>query len=436
MNIPFERRTLDNGLDVLVHQDRNCPIVAVNVWYHVGSKNEVPGRTGFAHLFEHLMFEGSQHYDHGYFQPLQNAGAALNGSTNADRTNYWEVVPRNALELALWMESDRMGYLLPALTEAKFNNQRAVVLNERRQNYENRPYGLAGMALVSELYPPDHPYHWLTIGAAEDLKAASLDDVRAFFQRYYHPRNASLSLAGDVEIEEAFRLADVYFGSLAPGVEPGPVLPAAPPARVREVRLVLEDRIELPRLYMAWHSPALFAGDDAELDLVADVLAGGKTSRLYRALVYEQRVATEVAASQNSREISGYFQVVATAAPGHTLAQVEAAITTEMERVRSTGPTAAEIERGVAQAEAHFISRLQTVGGFGGKSDQLNAYNVFLGDPSFFDRDLARYRAADAAGLTEAARSWLKQETRVTLSVVPRGRLDLALEGSSPVSVS
>ncbi len=436
MNIPFERRTLDNGLDILVHQDRNCPIVAVNLWYHVGSKNEVPGRTGFAHLFEHLMFEGSQHYDHGYFQPLQNAGAALNGSTNADRTNYWEVVPRNALELALWMESDRMGYLLPALTEAKFNNQRDVVLNERRQNYENRPYGLAGMALVSELYPPDHPYHWLTIGAAEDLQAASLDDVRAFFQRYYHPRNASLALAGDIDVDEAFRLGEAYFGSVPAGPEVGPVLPAAPAARVRETRLVLEDRIELPRLYMAWHSPALFAGDDAELDLVADVLAGGKTSRLYRALVYEQRVATEVAASQNSREISGYFQVVATAAPGHTLSEVEAAITSEMERVRADGPTPAEIERGVAQAEAHFISRLQTVGGFGGKSDQLNAYNVFLGDPSFFDRDLARYRAADAAGLTAAAGAWLRREMRVTLSVVPRGRADLALEGSAAVSVA
>jgi zinc protease len=436
MNISFERRTLDNGLDVLVHQDRNCPIVAVNLWYHVGSKNEVPGRTGFAHLFEHLMFEGSEHYDHGYFQPLQNAGASLNGSTNADRTNYWEVVPRNAVELALWMESDRMGYLLPALTEAKFNNQRDVVLNERRQNYENRPYGLAGMALVSELYPPDHPYHWLTIGAAEDLKAAHLDDVRAFFQRYYHPRNASLALAGDIEVDDAFRLAEAYFGSIAPGPEVGPVLPPAPPARTRETRLVLEDRIELPRLYMAWHSPALFAGDDAELDLVADVLAGGKTSRLYRALVYEQRIATEVAASQNSREISGYFQVVATAAPGHTLTEVEASITTEMERVRRDGPTPAEIERGVAQAEAHFISRLQTVGGFGGKSDQLNAYNVFLGDPSFFDRDLARYRAAGAAGLTEAAHAWLPRETRVTLSVVPHGRVDLALDGSRPVSVS
>ena len=436
MNIPFVRRTLDNGLDVLVHQDRNCPIVAVNVWYHVGSKNELPGRTGFAHLFEHLMFEGSEHYDHGYFQPLQEAGAALNGSTNADRTNYWEVVPSNALELALWMESDRMGYLLPALTEAKFNNQREVVLNERRQNYENRPYGLAGMALVSELYPPDHPYHWLTIGAAEDLKAAHLDDVRAFFQAYYHPRNASLALAGDVDVDHALRLADDYFGSLLPGVKPGPVTPPAPPPRTQEKRLVIEDSVELARLYLAWHSPKLFATEDAELDLVADVLAGGKTSRLYRALVYDQRVATEVAASQNSRELSGYFQVVATAAPGRTLAEVEASITREMRRVAADGPTPGEIERGVAQAEAHFISRLQTVGGFGGKSDQLNAYNVFLQDPAFFDRDLGRYRRADAAGLARAATAWLGDHQRVALSVVPRGKSELALAGSVPVAVA
>ena len=436
MDIPFAHRTLDNGLDVLVHQDRNCPIVAVNVWYHVGSKNEVPGRTGFAHLFEHLMFEGSEHYDHGYFQPLQNAGASLNGSTNADRTNYWEVVPRNALELALWMESDRMGYLLPALTDAKFNNQREVVLNERRQNYENRPYGLAGSALLAELYPPDHPYNWLTIGAAADLRAAHADDVRAFFKTYYHPRNASLALAGDIDVEDALRLAEKYFGDLIPGLKPAPVRPPAPPPRTSEKRLVLEDRVELPRLYLAWHSPSLFGEDDAEMDLVADVLAGGKTSRLYRALVYEQRVATEVAASQNSREIAGYFQVVATVAPGRTLAELEAAITREMDRVAADGMTAAEIERGVAQAEAHFISRLQTVGGFGGKSDQLNAYNVFLRDPGFFDRDLARYRVADADGLTRAARKWLTTESRVILSVVPAGRPELALAGSAPVSVS
>jgi zinc protease len=436
MDIPFARRTLDNGLDVLVHQDRNCPIVAVNVWYHVGSKNEKPGRTGFAHLFEHLMFEGSQHYDHGYFQPLQQAGASLNGSTNADRTNYWEVVPRNSLELALWMESDRMGYLLPALTAAKFDNQRDVVLNERRQNYENRPYGLAGMALVEELYPPDHPYHWLTIGAAADLRAAHIDDVRAFFQTYYHPANASLAIAGDIDEAEAFRLADEYFGSLPTGGAPPLVEVPELPARDGDARLLLEDRVELPRLYLAWHSPALFAKDDAELDLVADVLAGGKTSRLYRALVYEQRIATEVAATQNSRELSGYFHIVATAAPGRTLAELDAAIAAELEHLLATGPTVAEIERGIAQAEVHFVSRLQTVGGFGGKSDQLNAYNVFLGDPNFFDRDLARYRQATAADITRAAREWLTPAGRVALSVVPRGRTELSLTGSRAVSVS
>jgi len=292
------------------------------------------------------------------------------------------------------------------------------------------------MALVAELFPPDHPYSWLTIGSADDLRAAHLDDVRAFFQTYYHPQNASLALAGDVDADEALRLADAYFGSLPAGTKPAPVQPPPVPPRMRETRLILEDRVELPRLYLAWHSPRLFGQDDAELDLVADVLAGGKTSRLYRALVYEQRVATEVAASQNSRELSGYFQVVATAAPGRTLAEVDAAISNEMERVRAEGPTPGEMERGVAQAEAHFISRLQTVGGFGGKSDQLNAYNVFLDDPTFFDRDLARYRNADAAGLTRAARTWLRPEGRVALSVVPLGRPELALEGSTGVTVS
>src|SRR5918999_5133829 len=210
MKIEFERLTLDNGLDVLIHEDFDCPIVAVNIWYHVGSKNERAGHTGFAHLFEHLMFEGSQHHDKGYFQPLQGAGASLNGSTNADRTNYWEVVPSNALELALWMESDRKGFLLPALTEAKFSNQRDVVLNERRQNYENRPYGLAGMAIVSSLYPSDHPYHWLTIGQAADIRNAAIDDVRDFFKTYYRPRNASLAIAGDVRPDAALRLTDEY----------------------------------------------------------------------------------------------------------------------------------------------------------------------------------------------------------------------------------
>jgi zinc protease len=434
LSIPFEHDRLENGLEVIVHEDHRCPIVAVDLWYHVGSKNERPGRTGFAHLFEHLMFEGSAHYDRGYFHPLQEAGAALNGSTNADRTNYWEVVPVNAVELALWMESDRMGYLLPALTDERFHNQREVVLNERRQNYENRPYGLATMALVAALYPEGHPYRWLTIGSADDLRASSLEEARAFFARYYHPRNASLALAGDIDTARAISLVRQFFAEIPAGPEVPPVK-AATPALSGEVRLRLEDRVELPRLYLAWHSPRLFAEGDAELDLAADLLANGATSRLYRSLVYERRIATEVAASQNSRELSSFFQIVATAAPGRSLAELDRAMADAVATLQAEGPDEAEMERAFAQAEAHFVQRLQTVGGFGGKSDQLNAYNVFLGDPGHFERDLERYRSA-TPGAIRAAAAILSPASRVALSVVPRGRSDLALEGAGPVSVA
>jgi zinc protease len=434
MDIAYTKHVLGNGLPVLVHEDRHCPIVAVNLWYHVGSKNEQPGRTGFAHLFEHLMFEGSAHYDHGYFQPLQQAGAVLNGSTNADRTNYWEVVPTGSLELALWMESDRMGYLLPALTEAKFHNQRDVVLNERRQNYENRPYGMAPMAILQTLFPPAHPYHWLTIGSAEDLRAASLEDVREFFARYYHPRNASLALAGDVQADQVLPLVEAYFGGIDAGrsVEPVEVASATPV----ESRLVLEDAVELPRLYLNWHSPAIFAPGDAELDLAADILGEGKSSRLYRRLVYESRIAADVAAVQQSRELSGFFQVISTATPGHTLAELEEEITRQLEAIAASGPTPDELERSHAQAEAHFVYRVQTVGGFGGKSDQLNQYNVFMGDPGYFELDLERYRAATPESIRETCGRFLAGQPRVALSIVPRGRLDLALPRSQKVVCS
>jgi zinc protease len=434
MNIPYTKHTLGNGLPILIHEDHRCPIVAINLWYHVGSKNEQPGRTGFAHLFEHLMFEGSEHYDHGFFQPLQQAGAVLNGSTNADRTNYWEVVPPGALELALWMESDRMGHLLPALTEEKFRNQRDVVLNERRQNYENRPYGMATMAIVDALFPPEHPYHWLTIGSPDDLGAARLDDVRAFFSPYYHPANASLALAGDVDTETVLAMADAYFGPIAPGPAVGPVEHGG--ETVRESRLVLEDKVELPRLYLNWLSPAIFAQGDADLDLVADVLADGKSSRLYKTMVYDRRIATDVSAIQQSRELCGFFQLGATAAPGHTLAELEGAMQAELARVAESGPTAPELQRSLAQAEAQFVYRVQTVGGFGGKSDQLNQYNVFMGDPGYFGHDLQRYRDATAASVAGAARRALLDAPRVAVSVVPRGRLDLALPDSTKVVYS
>jgi len=434
MRIPFEKRTLANGLDVIVHEDRNLPMVAVNIWYHVGSKNERPGRTGFAHLFEHLMFEGSEHHDHGYFPPLQRAGGLLNGSTNADRTNYWEVVPTGALDLALWMESDRMGYLLPALSEQKFNNQRDVVLNERRQNYENRPYGLAGMALSAAMFPPEHPYHWLTIGSADDLRAASLDLVREFFQAYYHPGNASLALAGDLDADRAFDLAEKYFGELPAG-------PAVSPVRAEakleaSANLVLEDRVELPRLYISWHSPAMFADGDAELDIVADVLSHGKTSRLYKTLVYDRRIATDVSAYQQSREIAGQFQIICTAAAGVALTELHSAILTAVADLAATGPTVTELERGVAQTEAQFIYRLQTIGGFGGKGDQLNAYNTYVGDPGFFDVDRRRYLDVTSKAASGAMSQWLLHSPTVTLSVVPKGRRDLAMPGAHEVNVS
>jgi zinc protease len=434
VNLSYSRHTLANGLDVLLHEDHDCPVVAINVWYHVGSKNERPGQTGFAHLFEHLMFEGSAHHDHGYFQPLQGAGASLNGSTNADRTNYWEVVPTNALELGLWMESDRMGYLLPALTQAKFANQRAVVLNERRQNYENRPYGLSAMAILAALFPPDHPYHWTTIGEVADLNAAKLEEAHAFFGRYYHPANASLSIAGDIDPEETLALVSAYFEEIPRGEPVEPVRVTA--ALDGDTRIMLEDRVELPRLYLAWLTSAMFAEGDAELDLAADILANGKTSRLYRRLVFDERIATDVSALQNSREIAGYLQITATAAPGHTLGELERAILDEIGLLGGGGPTDDEIERGRVQAEAQFMFRLQTVGGFGGKSDQLNAYNVFLRDPGYFDRDLQRYLSVTGRSMQEAVARYLDPNRRVTLSIVPNGRGDLAVSNSMPTVVS
>ena len=435
VSIPFAKHVLDNGLVVLAHEDHRCPIVAVNIWYHVGSKDEVPGRTGFAHLFEHLMFEGSEHHDSGYFQPLQHAGAALNGSTNTDRTNYWEVVQTSALDVALWLESDRMGYLLPALTEAKFSTQREVVLNERRQNYENRPYGLATMVLLGALYPPDHPYHWLTIGRPDDLRAAAIDDVRAFFTRYYHPANATLALAGDIETEKVLQRVDAYFGSVPAGPAIAALVPpVVPPAG--DVRLVFEDSVELPRLYLGWPSPAIFAPGDAELDLVADVLAGGKSSRLYRTLVYNRCIATEVAAGQNSRELASFFSVVATAAPGHALTELERTIAGEMDRVAADGPEARELERSLTQAEAYFVYRLQSVGGFGGKADQLNSYQTYTGDPGYAERDWLRYGQATPDSIRRALANRLTCAARVAVSVVPRGRLDLAVDGSMQVTPS
>jgi zinc protease len=428
--ITFTKQTLSNGLDVIVHEDHHAPLVAVSVWYHVGSKNERPGLTGFAHLFEHLMFEGSAHQPSGYFEPLQQAGAAVNGSTSADRTNYWEVVPKDAADLAIWMEADRMGWMLPAVTESRFQTQREVVLNERRQTYENRPYGLAQFALFEALFPPAHPYRSPTIGDPEDLRAAALGDVHDFFKRFYHPANASLAIAGDIETEEAFRLARTWFEEIPAGPAFDPIV--APAAVSTPERIVLEDRVELSRLYFAWQTPALFERGDAALDLLGDILAHGRPSRLYRRLILEQRLVADVAASQGSRELGSVFQIVTTAAPGRRLEDISTIVLDEIRRLAADGPTPDEIERGRRQAEASFVYRLQTLGGFGGRADQLNAYNVYRGTPDYFDADLRRYLDVTAADLAAAA-AMLDPERVTVLSVVPHGRVDEALEGSRPV---
>ena len=418
--IRYTEFKLPNGLRVILHEDHSTPIVAVNVWYHVGSKNEVPGKTGFAHLFEHMMFQGSKNYDDDYFKPIQEAGGTLNGSTNADRTNYWEVVPSNFLELALFMEADRMGGLLDALTEEKLNNQREVVKNEKRQNYDNRPYGLVSARIAELIYPPTHPYHWLTIGSLDDLNAASMEDVKAFFRRFYTPNNASLAIAGDFDPAEARRLVEKYFGPIARGPEVKPVS-APQPHLDHEIRETMQDRVSLARIYMVWHSVPQWTPDDAALDMLARILGGGRSSRLYKSLVYERQIAQDVFVANLSREIAGQFQIVATAKPGKSLAELERAIAEELAKIKSSGPTREEMERAYNVIEANFIYGLQTVGGFGGKSDQLNQYAIFLNNPGYFEEDLARYRRVTAQDVRRVANQYLTDK-RLVLSVVPQAQ--------------
>ena len=432
--IPFTKHSLRNGLQVVVHEDHHLPIVAVNIWYHVGSRNEAQGQSGLAHLFEHLMFKGAEHQPRGFFEPLQEAGAALNGSTSADRTNYWSVVPTGATELALWMEADRMGWLVPALSAERFETEREVVLNERRQSYDNRPYGLASFALAEAMYPADHPYHWPTIGFPSDLRAATVDDARAFFERYYHPANASLTIAGDVRTRDVLALVERLFGDIPSG-PPVPRLAVRPVPPVNR-RLVLEDRVELPRLYLMFPSPELFAEDDAVLDVMADVIANGRTSRLYRTLMHDRRRSAGLGAGQGSREMGSLFQVVATAAPDVPLEELRVAIADELTRLSEQGPTDAELDRGRVQAETSFHFRVQAIGGFGGRADQLNAYNVYTGSPAYFDQDLERYLKVTSADVRRAASTYLRPDQALHLSVVPKGQPHWALPDSEPAVVT
>jgi len=419
--IAFEKYTLKNGLQVILHEDHTVPVVAVNIWYHVGSKNEKAGRTGFAHLFEHMMFQGSEHQPNEYFAPLEKIGGQINGSTSEDRTNYWENVPSNYLELALWMESDRMGFLLPSMTQEKLDNQRDVVKNERRQGLENEPYGKVYELLPELLYPAGHPYSWSVIGSQEDLTRASKQDVEEFFKTYYTPKNASLCIAGDFDPKTAKALVEKYFGNIPPGPAVNRVETWIPRLS-GEKRMVAEDRVSLSRLYLAWHTPPFYAPGDAELDLLANILSQGKTSRLYKTLVYEKQIAQDVNAYQSSREIGSNFQIEVTAKAGHTLEEIEKAVDQELEAVKAGGIQEAELVQAKNNWEANFVRRLESVGGFGGKADQLNAYNIMLGNPDRFQWDLDRYLKATAETVRKTASDCL-DKNRVVLYVVPQGDL-------------
>ena len=424
LDIKFEKYTLPNGLQVILHEDHSVPIVAVNIWYHVGSAREKPGRTGFAHLFEHMMFQGSQNVGKGgHFGSLQDAGGTLNGSTANDRTNYWENVPSQFLELALYLESDRMGFLLPAMTQEKLDNQRDVVKNERRQSYENRPYGRADETIAAMLYEPSHSYSWPVIGSMADLSAAALDDVKEFFTFYYAPNNASLVVAGDINPAQAKEWIAKYFSGVPRGKDVEKVKVDQPGKNVAK-RQTMEDRVQLPRLYLTWHSTPQSGQDDATLDIVADILAGGKNSRLYKSLVYDKQTAQSVIAYQDSREVAGLFQIEVTAKPGVTLVEMEKGVNEEIARLQNDGVTEREIQRSKNSTKANFIYRLQSVGGFGGKADQLNRYNVMWGDPGSFNKDLARYEKVTAKDVQRAAKKYLTME-RVALSVVPMGKKEL-----------
>jgi zinc protease len=406
IEIPYERFVLDNGLTVIVHEDHKAPIVAINIWYHVGSKNEKPGKTGFAHLFEHLMFGGSEHAPGRYIDAMENVGATdLNGTTNSDRTNYFENVPTSAVDFTLWMESDRMGHLLGALDQKALDLQRGVVQNEKRQG-ENQPYGVTEQLLTQNTYPAGHPYSWTTIGDMADLDAASMKDVQEWFKTYYGPSNVVLVLAGDIDAKTAREKVTKYFGDI----------PAGPPVAHQQVwiakmtgthRQVVQDRVPQARIYKVWNIPEYGSAEGDYLDLVSDCLSSGKSSRFYKRLVYEDQIATDALAFTDLGEIGGQFYVRATARPGQSIAQVEKELDEELARFVKSGPTPEELQRVKTQYEAEFIRGIERIGGFGGKSDRLAKNQAFLGSPDAYKISLKRVRLATAEDLRAAAQHWL-----------------------------
>ncbi|HTO96878.1 MAG TPA: pitrilysin family protein [Myxococcales bacterium] len=421
--IRFEKYELANGLTVILSEDHRLPQVAVDIWYHVGAANQSPGRSGFAHLFEHMMFSGSRHVQPSPIQALERLGASgMNGTTNFDRTNYFEVVPANQLAAALWVESDRMGYLLDTLDEQKLKIQRDVVSNEKRQSYENRPYGPAGLRLCDLLFPKPHPYYECVIGDIADIQTASAADVRQFFRTFYGPQNASLVLVGDFDPKVARTLVEKYFGPIPRG--PSVKLPDIPQPDIgRLVKETVVDKLaEMPRLILAWKGVRQYTDEEPAGDVLGDVLGTGKTSRLYKALVFERQLASGVSASNVTLGLAGWFQITVTAARGHTLDEIRPVLAQILGEMEQQGPTAQEVERATRNIIANRLRTVERIGGFGGKADLLNNYQVFLGNPGYLPHDIARYRAVTPQAVQAFAHKYLVTDQRIEMDVVPAPR--------------
>jgi predicted Zn-dependent peptidase len=417
ISINYQKHILKNGLQVLLHQDSSVPFVAVNVWYHVGSKNEQRGKTGFAHLFEHVMFEGSKNHNKSYFEPLEKIGASINGSTNADRTNYWVNLPSNYLELALWLESDRMGFLLDALDQSRFDIQREVVKNERRQSYENRPYGNAYLMLQPEVFPLPHPYNWPTIGSQEDLDNASLEDVKDFFRTFYVPSNASLAIAGDIDLDSALNLIEKNFGDLPPG-KPISRMNSMESPLSGTTTLVTHDNVQLERLYCTWPTTPAFNKHEPALDLLAVILGQGKSSRLHRKLVHDGEIAKDVSVASYSQEIAGEFIIQVTTSPNKSTDQIAKYLNEEIELIAGTQPDTKEMDFALNQVRTQYVKGLEKLGGFGGVADQLNYFNVIGNNPDLVSNYIDVYQNITAKDVSNAAEQFLGDK-KVELKVLP-----------------
>ena len=421
LSVPVTVDTLPNGLILIVHEDHSVPRVATNIWYRVGSGDEKPGRTGFAHLFEHLMFMGSENAPYPMFDKLlEPFGMGANGSTTEDRTNYIQDGAANALETVMWLEADRMGWMIPTMDSAKVNAQRDIVKNERRQSYENQPYGIAGDILPPALYPKGHPYSWPVIGSMADLSAASLDDVKDFFRQYYAPNNAAIVIAGDVKTDSVRQIVRKYFGNIPRG--PSFTRPTPPPFTVRDTGIVAEDRVQLPRLYLGWHTVNNTHKDAAPLNILSYLLSGARNSRLTNNLVYQREIASSVTAYSDTKRLDGDYSIVATARPGQGLDSLKAAIDRELLRLATEGPTARELEQAKNARESSFLNALEFIDA---KADQLNSYAYFNGTPDYFQKDLDELRAVSAEDIKRVVNQYLRGP-RVMLSIVPQGKRDLA----------